>query len=158
MWLHDSWSSELSIYSQFQETEDIKRQTIGTRTDGTNAYILLNQECLADENESNGTYSQGGLSLSGIDKSHQPPSSRQCAGSLSSIRLDDEGSSEDLPNFGDVDNSNILEEILEEEKHPKRRNVFLIVAMFGVVLLINILKGGGGFQSPIGKLKSTVEI
>jgi len=150
LWLHDSWSSELSIYSQFQETEDIKRQTIGTRTDGTNAYILLNQECLADENESNGTYSQGGLSLSGIDKSHQPPSSRQCAGSLSSIRLDDEGSSEDLPNFGDVDNSNILEEILEEEKHPKRRNVFLIVAMFGVVLLINILKGGGGFQSPIG--------
>jgi len=155
-----SYGTLKKAHSMYQkETEEIKRQNVGTRTvaiesasmpDKTNehSYFLLNQECLEDENESSST-SQG-LSLSGIDNSHNPPSSRQCVSSLSSIQLDDEGSHEDLPDFGDFGNSSIIEEILEEEKHPKRRNVFLIVTMFVVVLLINILKGGGGFQSPIG--------
>lgn len=40
--------------------------------------------------------------------------------------------------------------ILDEERRPKRKNILLIVTLFVVVLAINILKGGGGFESVIG--------
>jgi len=43
-----------------------------------------------------------------------------------------------------------LERILEEEKIVPMTNIYLLVAMFVVVLAINILKGGGAFPSPIG--------
>ena len=42
-----------------------------------------------------------------------------------------------------------LQQILDEERSPKRNKVGLIIVMFLVVLTINILKGGGGFQ-PLG--------
>jgi uncharacterized membrane protein YfcA len=42
-----------------------------------------------------------------------------------------------------------LQQILEEERHPNRKKIALIVTMFVVVLTINILKGGGEFQ-PLG--------
>lgn len=42
-----------------------------------------------------------------------------------------------------------LQQILDEERHPKRNKIALIVTMFLVVLTINILKGGGEFQ-PLG--------
>ncbi|KAI2502955.1 sulfite exporter TauE/SafE [Fragilaria crotonensis] len=43
-----------------------------------------------------------------------------------------------------------LHRILEEEKVTPVGSVRLLVMMFVVVLLINILKGGGAFKSPIG--------
>jgi len=162
-----------------KETEEIKRQNVGTRTvavdlttmipdskfhpDGMNEYLLLNQELLNDDSRSSDEEDDAlesndftGLSLNDIDNSHHPPppSFRHGLSSLSSIQLDDDDdldedndSDEDLPEFG---NPLSIEHILEEEKHPKRRNVFLIVSMFLIVLIINILKGGGGFQSPLG--------
>lgn len=45
---------------------------------------------------------------------------------------------------------NELYHILEEEKITPTANIKLIVIMFVVVLLINILKGGGAFKSPLG--------
>lgn len=42
-----------------------------------------------------------------------------------------------------------LQQILDEERHPKRNKIGLVVTMFLVVLTINILKGGGGWQ-PLG--------
>lgn len=44
----------------------------------------------------------------------------------------------------------LLEQILEEEKHVPRSHIALLVTLFIVVLLINILKGGGAFPSPLG--------
>jgi uncharacterized membrane protein YfcA len=58
-----------------------------------------------------------------------------------------EGDYEELPEFGDPIT---LSHIIEKERHPKRRNVLLILVMFCVVLIVNILKGGGGYQSPVG--------
>jgi len=46
-----------------------------------------------------------------------------------------------------------LESILEEETHEPVYNIVFICFMFAAVLAIDILKGGGGFKSPIG-LKS----
>jgi len=43
-----------------------------------------------------------------------------------------------------------LKRILEEEKVAPRRNINLLVIMFVVVLAVNVLKGGGSFESPLG--------
>jgi len=162
-----------------KETEEIKRQNVGTRalavdsttmlagskydSESMNEYLLINQESLTSDGENyshDGTESMG-LSLQDSSSCHMPPSHRPGLSSLSSVKLDDDddddghddghdgscGSDEGLPQD---DHQVSIERILEEEKHPKRRNVFLVVAMFCVVLLINILKGGGGFRSPLG--------
>ena len=51
------------------------------------------------------------------------------------------------PEFG---NPLLIETITEQERHMKPQNISLIVFMFLVVVVVNILKGGGGFPSPIG--------
>lgn len=43
-----------------------------------------------------------------------------------------------------------LSKILKEEETPPMRNVYLLVIMFVVVLVINVMKGGGAFPSPLG--------
>jgi uncharacterized membrane protein YfcA len=43
-----------------------------------------------------------------------------------------------------------LAEVLEEERRVPAANIMILVAMFVVVLTINILKGGGAFPSPLG--------
>ncbi|GMI61980.1 hypothetical protein ScalyP_jg8235 [Parmales sp. scaly parma] len=40
--------------------------------------------------------------------------------------------------------------ILEEEKEVQMSKIIILVVMFSLVLIINILKGGGGFASPLG--------
>lgn len=151
-----------------QETADIKRHNVGTRTvevdsttmipdskfdsdGGNNEYRLLNDSA-SDEEEVDflENHNLTGLSL------HDSPTLRRC-GSLSSIQLDGDAGDDvgddivnedgDFPEIGDPLSRDL---ILEQEKHPRRRNVVLIVAMFFIVLIINILKGGGGFQSPLG--------
>ena len=42
-----------------------------------------------------------------------------------------------------------LEAIIQAEKTPPRDNIMLLMIMFVVVLALNLLKGGGAFQSPI---------
>lgn len=161
-----------------QETVDIRRQNVANRTvdvddasictyskfessNGAHEYILLNESNSDGEDEGDDLESNhfAGLSLHGLSarSSHHPPvfhhglSSR----SLSSVQLDEDANDnnengfddEETPEFG---NPVSIEQILEQEKRPKRRNVILLVTMFGIVLVINILKGGGGFQSPLG--------
>mmetsp|Transcript_17478 Transcript_17478/g.35935 ORF Transcript_17478/g.35935 Transcript_17478/m.35935 type:complete len:540 (+) Transcript_17478:71-1690(+) len=48
------------------------------------------------------------------------------------------------------DNANELRKILEEERSTPMFNVKLLVGLFIVVLVMNLLKGGGAFPSPIG--------
>jgi len=43
-----------------------------------------------------------------------------------------------------------LRKIIEEERVVPMTNIMMLVALFVVVLFINIMKGGGAFQSPIG--------
>ena len=43
-----------------------------------------------------------------------------------------------------------LQQILDEERVTPQGNIITLVAMFVVVLLINIMKGGGAFPSPLG--------
>jgi uncharacterized membrane protein YfcA len=44
----------------------------------------------------------------------------------------------------------LLGTILEQERSPATWNVALILAMFFVILIVNVLKGGGSFPSPLG--------
>lgn len=55
----------------------------------------------------------------------------------------------------DVDLTNdedllLLRDILASEKVPSKWNIQVLIAMFVVVLLINLLKGGGALKSPLG--------
>jgi hypothetical protein len=50
----------------------------------------------------------------------------------------------------EFDNPLLLETIIERERHVKPRNVAILVSMFLVVIIVNVLKGGGGYPSPIG--------
>eukprot|EP00592_Proboscia_alata_P002825 CAMPEP_0194375884 /NCGR_PEP_ID=MMETSP0174-20130528/24431_1 /TAXON_ID=216777 /ORGANISM="Proboscia alata, Strain PI-D3" /LENGTH=401 /DNA_ID=CAMNT_0039156361 /DNA_START=325 /DNA_END=1530 /DNA_ORIENTATION=+ len=43
-----------------------------------------------------------------------------------------------------------LKNILEQERNVPLNNVKALVIMFVVVLIVNVLKGGGGFPSPLG--------
>lgn len=164
-----------------KETEEIKRENIGSRrvnVDSTtmlrggskfdesiHEYLLLDHDHMERELSSSSSedeeadlldsYDPAGLSLHNVDSiSHHPPTYRHAFSDMSSVQLDndndvehntnatdddDVSSNEDLPEFG---NPVTIDNILDEERHPKKRNVFLIVGMFGVVLVINILKGG----------------
>ena len=136
---------------------------------GMNEYLLLHHDSLSDEEESSALEESNhytGLSLHSIGNIHHAPSLRRGhsngLSSLSSVQLDEDEEEEDNMNTSNGDDSSSVEDlpefenpisiddILEEERKPKRRNVCLIVSMFGLVLLINILKGGGGFHSPLG--------
>jgi uncharacterized membrane protein YfcA len=63
----------------------------------------------------------------------------------------------EIPGDGDGSNTPVddkiaqeLAQILEEEKHVPMAGIMILVAMFVVVLTINIMKGGGAFPSPLG--------
>jgi len=43
-----------------------------------------------------------------------------------------------------------LDMILEEERHIPMTNIVILVAMFVVIIVVNLLKGGGAFPSPLG--------
>lgn len=66
--------------------------------------------------------------------------------SLENIQIDDG----DDDTYTEFHNPVLQDQILDKERQPNGQNVALIITMFVVVLLINILKGGGGYNSPIG--------
>ena len=78
--------------------------------------------------------------------SHQPIQLDTTESNLFYNPLSDENDSTS-PEFGDP---LLIETITEQERHVKPKSVSLIVFMFLVVVVVNILKGGGGFPSPIG--------
>jgi hypothetical protein len=44
----------------------------------------------------------------------------------------------------------LLQNIIDQERHVNTGNVTLIIIMFLTIVTLNILKGGGGYPSPIG--------
>ncbi len=124
-----------------KETEMIERSSAGVGT--LNEYLLLNdnlsivnEDCKCVEcNSSNA------LSIHRNPPCHLPTHIKQ------DCEIEIEGEHDDMPEFGDPIT---LSYIIKEERQPKTRNVMLVFVMFAVVLIINILKGGGGFQSPVG--------
>lgn len=120
-----------------KETEKIRKShAVGT----LNEYLLLHDNPPI-EHEENDCLQSNNTSSIHFAHCHQPIHFDQ------DCEFEDERSIEDLPEFGDPIT---LSYITEEERHPKARSIILIFVMFCVVLIINILKGGGGFQSPVG--------
>jgi len=62
--------------------------------------------------------------------------------------VDDQREANELNN--EEDKEATLGKILEEERLTPMTNITMLVSLFVVVLFINIMKGGGAFQSPIG--------
>jgi uncharacterized membrane protein YfcA len=48
------------------------------------------------------------------------------------------------------DSTALLDKILAQERHAPSWNVTVILAMFSIILIVNVLKGGGYFPSPLG--------
>eukprot|EP00804_Cyclotella_cryptica_P022976 CCRYP_014995-RB/>CCRYP_014995-RB protein AED:0.21 eAED:0.21 QI:76/1/1/1/1/1/3/81/595 len=71
------------------------------------------------------------------------------ANSFFNLITSDDGEDSDslTPEFG---NPLQLQSIIDQERHVKKHNVTLLISMFLVILSVNILKGGGGYPSPIG--------
>lgn len=63
--------------------------------------------------------------------------------------LDDVGEDLEMEEV-EMEEDQELKRILEEERTAPMLNIKILVIMFVVVLLINVLKGGGAFPSPLG--------
>lgn len=138
-----------------KESAELMRNRVGTMTvspstvikDDSDAlldlhqYLLLNESLEYEEGDYLGGEHAGELSMNNVT-TFSPPSPISVLNSF----YDDYDKENDFPEHV---NPFQLQQILDEERHPKRNKVALIVTMFLVVLAINILKGGGGFQ-PLG--------
>lgn len=78
---------------------------------------------------------------------------------LAAIRSEKDTEHESESEFHLLDNAEKMEEvemdpelrmILEEERSAPIRNIKLLVMLFVAVLTVNVLKGGGAFESPLG--------
>ena len=69
------------------------------------------------------------------------------------VRIDDGGGEEDESTFSsatELQNREDLRRILDEERSVPMGNVKALAVTFAVVLVVNLLKGGGAFKSPLG--------
>ena len=147
-----------------RESVELKKESIGTKTvppsavikDDSDALLDLNQYLLlndsledfepSDHLGASGDFTAGELSMQEV--------TNFCTSHPSQISVQNGYDDYDYYNVKEDDfpehvDPFQLQQILDEEKHPKRNKIALIVTMFLVVLTINILKGGGGFQ-PLG--------
>jgi uncharacterized membrane protein YfcA len=144
-----------------KESIELMKNSVGTRTVSPstvikddsdalldlNQYLLLNDSLEFEQNDhlgASGDYTSGELSMHEVTTfGTNPPRSPI---SVHNGYDDYDEKEYDFPDHVDPFQ---LQQILDEERQPKRNKIALIVAMFLVVLTINILKGGGGFQ-PLG--------
>lgn len=149
-----------------KETSELMKMNVGTKTvspvtvikDDSDALLDLNQYLLLndsldledDDNLRRGEYARE-LSLHSMQEvtpfgtNNYPQSPISVMNGYENY-YDVSKEEDDFPEHVDPFQ---LQQILDEERSPKRNKVGLIIVMFLVVLTINILKGGGGFQ-PLG--------
>ena len=60
------------------------------------------------------------------------------------------GGGDESPKHVPPDKQASIDKILQEERHPKLSYVLPVVLLFSVILLLNLLKGGGHWTSPLG--------
>mmetsp|Transcript_32347 Transcript_32347/g.77313 ORF Transcript_32347/g.77313 Transcript_32347/m.77313 type:complete len:614 (+) Transcript_32347:232-2073(+) len=169
--VYTSFNTLKKAHSMYQkETSEIKHRNINHRSveptaglfkteseNGLEEYFLLNDHLRDGRDSDSDTSDTGniGLSLNEI----RYPGDVERDGDLRNVRLDeqsDEGvdeasqGSSTVESYTEFGHTLELQNILDEEKRPKKKNIALIATLFMVVLTINILKGGGAFESPLG--------
>ena len=50
----------------------------------------------------------------------------------------------------ELHNKQLLSKLLEEDRHVPLKHVQVLILTFGVIIFVNLLKGGGAFPSPLG--------
>ena len=168
--VYTSFNTLKKAHSMYQkETSEIKHQNINHRSveptaglfktdsdNGLEEYFLLNDH-LRDERDSDSDTSDTGNVGLLLNEIRDPGVERD--GDLRNVRLGgqfDEGVDEasqcssTVESYTEFGHPLELQNILDEEKRPKKKNIALISTLFMVVLTINILKGGGAFDSPLG--------
>lgn len=148
-----------TAYSTFKKAFKMYRlETL--ELNGTKNEPLLNQYVALDQNDDrrNSDEEDGPFEYEEFCLSR--PSTGTSSNTLQPIQLDAPEPDlfyNPLSNNYDNDSTNpefddplLLETIVEQERHVKPRNVTLLLAMFLVVIIVNVLKGGGGYPSPIG--------
>lgn len=61
---------------------------------------------------------------------------------------DDETST--FSSAAELQNKELLAQLLEEDRHVPMKHVKVLVLTFGVIIFVNLMKGGGAFPSPLG--------
>jgi len=170
--VYTSFNTLEKAHSMYQkETSEIKHQNINHRSveptaglfktdsdNGLNEYFLLNDH-LRDERDSDSDISEIGNTGLSLNEIQWCSGGVERDGDLRSVRLDEQfdedvdetsqGSST-VESYTEFGHPLELQNILDEERKPKKKNIALISTLFMVVLTINILKGGGAFESPLG--------
>jgi uncharacterized membrane protein YfcA len=155
---YNTLKKAMKLYKK--ESIELMKKSVGTKTvspsavikDDSDAFLDLNQYLLlndslefeqSDHLGASGDYTAGELSMHEVTTFGTNPPSPISVRNGYDYYNDKE---DDFPEHVDPFQ---LQQILDEERRPKRNKIALIVTMFLVVLTINILKGGGGFQ-PLG--------
>lgn len=144
-----------------------------TREDGTNESELTRMARELDEEESDDEEDQARATLLGDVGRHEgdnpgnmrgaPAGQMMMPGSQNTSTTNSDGEEGDgetsvgmyeeestFSSATELENKQDLERILEEEKTMPMGNIQALVVTFVVVLVINLLKGGGAFKSPVG--------
>lgn len=68
------------------------------------------------------------------------------------IPLRGDGEDEEAPEetYDDIERLKCIQKMHENERQPPKENIRVLLVMFVVVLIANVLKGGGAFHSPLG--------
>lgn len=147
-----------------KESVELMKNSFGKRTVAPSAVIKDDSDALVDLNQylllndsledfepsqqlgASGDFTAGELSMQEVTTNFASPPSPVSVLNGHDDYDDYNYKGDDFPEHVDPFQ---LQQILDEERHPKRNKIGLVVTMFLVVLTINILKGGGGFQ-PLG--------
>jgi len=145
---YDSLTKAMKMYRK--ETEQMR--LAGIRADGTKESELTK---MAEEQDDEDEEEAADSLLENeqeepIQEKKQDDNKKEGGEEVKKLVDDEEESLNDVKLREDRVRRKELEEMLEQERHVPSINLTILMALFVVVLAINLLKGGGAFRSPIG--------
>ena len=66
------------------------------------------------------------------------------------INDDDNDDESAFSSATELHNKQLLSKLLEEDRHVPLKHVQVLILTFGVIIFVNLIKGGGAFPSPLG--------
>ncbi|KAL7484672.1 hypothetical protein ACHAW6_010300 [Cyclotella cf. meneghiniana] len=140
-----------------------KRRALLVRKDGTveSELTRLAREMEEEEEEEDATVgllddTQGedvGEMEKGTQPAQQQPPPEDDHNNIAFKDAKEQQQDDDSSTFStatDLHNKELLSNILEEERHIPMKHLKILSLTFGIVIFINLMKGGGAFPSPLG--------
>jgi uncharacterized membrane protein YfcA len=68
----------------------------------------------------------------------------------SGTKNDDDDEASTFSSATELQNKELLTSLLEEDRHVPMKHVQVLMLTFGIIIFVNLMKGGGAFPSPLG--------